>query len=180
MITQTDEYKRLVSHRLEEDLKSFRLLFGMKHYGNCVSLMCQELDQMIRLLFLLNSSQRDRISFMESSINNHKWYVLNKENKKENITDETLADFTKTLAGWDKSIYDFGFAFKDMSNAFNYGSKDPIKGMSEENRKKLYDYIIAYHKKDFPNDFSINDLFPVLPEIINVISLNLKNYIEKI
>lgn len=180
MITQTDEYKKLIYHRLEENIKSFKLLFGIQHYGNCISIMCQELDQIVRLLFLINSTLVERKQFMESSINSHKWFIMNRDNKREFITDEVLEEFTKTLTGWDKSIYEFGFAFKNLSSNFNYGSKDPIKSMNEEDRKKLYNYISEYHIKKFPNDFSLSDLIPVLPLIIEKISINLKSYMERI
>jgi hypothetical protein len=121
MISENDEYKKMINHRLEENIKSFKLLYGIKHYGNCISIMCQELDQIIRLLFLLNSSSNEKKQFINSSINNHKWYIVNSLNKKENITDEMLLKFTETLNGWDKSIYEFGFSFKSLSNNFNYG-----------------------------------------------------------
>jgi hypothetical protein len=180
MISENDEYKKMINHRLEENVKSFKLLYGIKHYGNCISIMCQELDQIIRLLFLLNSSSNEKKQFINSSINNHKWYIVNSLNKKENITDKMLLKFTETLNGWDKSIYEFGFSFTSLSNNFNYGSKDPIKSMNEADRKKLSDYIIEYHIKDFPEDFSLDDLIPVLPMIIKTISSKLKSYMKKI
>jgi len=180
MISQTDEYKKLINHRLEENMKSFKLLFEIKHYGNCISIMCQELDQIIRLLFLLNSIPSERKQFMESSINSQKWYRLNSDNKKEHISDEMLLKFTETLREWDKSIYEFGFSFKSLSNNFNYGSKNPIKSMSEQDREKLHSYITEYHNRDFPDDFTLDDLIPVLPDIIERISTNLQSYMERL
>jgi hypothetical protein len=180
MITQTDEYKKMISHRLQENLKSFKLLYGIQHYGNCISIMCQELDQIIRLLFLLNSSPTNRKQFMESSINSHKWYIVNNDFKKEFITDEMLSNFSDTLTGWDKGIYEFGFAFGNLSNNFNYGSKDPIKSMNEIDRKNLSSYISEYHKKDFPSDFTLTDLIPILPGIIDMISTNLQSYLARL
>lgn len=180
MISEKEEYKNLISHRLEENVKSFKLLFGMKHYGNCISIMCQELDQIIRLLFLLNSKVDDQKQYIYSSINNHKWYVTGKDNKKEYITDEVLARYTETLSGWDKSIYDFGLSFKNLTNSFNYGSRDPIKSMNQADREKLHSYIKEYHDSSFAEDFSLDDLIPILPLIIEEISRNLKNYLSKI
>jgi hypothetical protein len=180
MLSQSDEYKRLIARRLEENMKSFNLLFGIQHYGNCISIMCQELDQMIRLLFLLNKDSTIRKSFMQSSIESHKWHITSKDNKREYITEETLVEFAKSLKGWDRGIYDFGFAFKSLSNNFNYGSKDPIKSMTDSDRANLARYIQKFHVKDFPDTFTIDALIPVLPGIIEVISTNLKSYLEKI
>jgi|SRR5208282_4151651 len=180
MITQNDEYKKLISHRMQENMKSFKLLFNIKHYGNCISIMCQELDQLIRLLFLLNSNSDEKKQFMYSAINSQRWYIINNENKKEYVTDETLLKFAETLNDWDRSIYEFGFSFNDLSTNFNYGSRDPIKSMNERNRKKLYNYVKEYHVRDFPASFSLDDLIPVLPMIIEEISSKLNKYLERI
>jgi hypothetical protein len=180
MIPQNEEYKKLINHRLAENVKSFKLLFDIQHYGNCISIMCQELDQVISLLFLLNSNSDDKKLFINSSINSQKWYVLNRENKKEYITDEMLVKFAESLKGWDKSIYEFGLSFGSLSKNFNYGSRDPIKSMNDFERDKLYSYIKEYHNNDFKRDFSLNELIPVLPLIIEEISKKLKIYMEKI
>jgi len=180
MISEMEEYKNLVTHRLDENLKSFNLLYGMKHYGNCISIMCQELDQIIRVLYLRNSSKIEQQQLMYCTITNHKWFIVNRENKKEYITDEVLLRFTKTLTGWDQNIYEFGFSFKNLTNNYNYGSRDPIKSMSAADRAKLEKYISEYHVHDFKKDFTLDDLIPVLPMIIDEISAKLKSYIEKI
>ena len=180
MITPNAEYKKLISHRLKENMKSFKLLYEIQHYGNCISIMCQELDQVINLLFLLNSNKDDKKSFIYSSINNQKWYKTTKENNKVYITEEMIVRFAETLQGWDKSIYEFGLSFNSLSKSFNYGSRDPIKSMTEMDREKLYNYIKEYHNKEFPIHFSLNDLIPVLPLIINEISIKLKDYLDKI
>lgn len=180
MITANDEYKKLIGHRLEENIKSFKLLFEIKHYGNCISIMCQELDQVISLLFLLNSNGYNKKTFIQSSINSQKWYVISKENKKEYVTEEMIVKFAETLSGWDKSIYEFGLSFNSLSKNFNYGSKDPIKSMNDNDREKLYKYIKEFHDKDFPGAFSINELIPVLPMIIKEISSKLNMYMNRI
>jgi hypothetical protein len=180
MITENEEYKKLINHRLNENVKSFKLLFDIKHYGNCISIMCQELDQLISLLFLLNSNPDDKKLFIHLSINSQKWYVLNRENKKEYITNENIVRFAESLMGWDKSIYEFGLSFDSLSKNFNYGSRDPIKSMNDFERDKLYSYIKEYHNTKFQRDFSVNELIPVLPLIIEEIYYKLKVYIEKI
>jgi hypothetical protein len=180
MLSQSDEYKSLVGHRLAENMKSFKLLFGMQHYGNCISIMCQELDQIIRILFLLNSNFEERKGFIQASIDSHKWSIKNKENKREFINDEMLLHFAGTLEGWDRGIYEFGIAFKNLSNNFNYGSRDPIKSMGEAERLQLSRYIQNFHQGDFPGDFTLETLIPILPVIIDEISAKLKSYLDRI
>lgn len=180
MITPLEEFKKIVFQRLEENQKSFDILFGLKHYGNCISIMRQELDQIIRLLFLLNSTKNVQRQLIESSINNHKWFVINKENKKDYITEEIISKYSESLNGWDKSIYEFGLAFGSLATTFNYGTKDPIKTMAENDRDKIYKYILEYHNRDFPRDYDINVLIRELPDILNIISSNLQKYMDRL
>jgi hypothetical protein len=180
MITHVEEYKKLVNHRLDENMKSFNLLFGIQHYGNCISIMCQELDQIMKLLYLLNKDKNEQKNFIEASIDNHKWFTVDSDNKKRYVTDEDLINFSNSIVGWDKSIYEFGLAFSSLNNSFNYGSKDPIKSMNEFDREKLYSYIREYHKSNFPKDFTLDDLIPILPMIFELISINLQCYMKKL
>jgi hypothetical protein len=180
MITPIEEYKKIVSQRLEENRKSFDLLFGIKHYGNCISIMRQELDQVVKLLFLLNSTKDDQKKFIESSINNHKWFIVNSDNKKDYITEDVFTKYSETLDGWDKSIYEFGLAFGSLANTYNYGTKDPIKSMGENDKEKIYEYISEYHNKNFPKDYDLSKLILELPTILNKISINLQKYMDRL
>lgn len=175
-----DEYNNLITHRLDENWKSFNILLEMKHYGNCISIMCQELDQVIRVLFLLKSKRHERDQFINLSINSQKWFLLGKDNKKEYITDDIFLKFAETLGGWERSIYEFGTSFKSLSNNYNYLLKDPIISLNETERKRLYDYIKEYHVSDFPSDFSLKDIIPVLPLIFEKLSLSLRSYITQL
>jgi len=180
MLTEKNEYKRLISNRLKENWKSYKILFQMKHYGNCISLMCQELDQVISLLFLLNRSEYEKEKLITQSINNQKWFLHKPDGKKEYITEKELKSFAESLVGWDRRIYEFGFAFKSLSKSYNYFLKDPIRGMKELERKKIVEYIVEYHDKEFPVDFTIVDLVPKLEGIFKRIAKNLISYMEKI
>ena len=178
MISSIDEYKKIVLQRLEENRKSFDLLFGIKHYGNCISIMRQELDQVIKLLFLLNSTKDEQKQYIDASINNHRWFILGTDNKKNYITDDDLTTFSETLVDWDKSIYEFGLAFGSLVNTFNYGTKDPIKSIGENDKEKIYKYIVEYHNKIFPKEYDLGKLILELPTILNKISINLQKYME--
>jgi hypothetical protein len=180
MISSIDEYKKIVLQRLDENRKSFELLFGIKHYGNCISIMRQELDQVIKLLYLLNSTTNEQKQFIESSINNRKWFKVNRDNTKDYITEEVLTTYSETLNGWDKSIYEFGLAFGSLANTFNYGTRDPIKSIGENDKDKIYQYIYEYHNKDFPKDYDLSKLILELPTILNKISIQLQSYMDQL
>ena len=180
MITQIVEYKNIILQRLDENRKSFDLLYGIKHYGNCISIMCQELEQTIKILFLLNQNESEQKQFIEQSINNRAWFTITRDNKKEYITEEKLIQYSDTLSGWDKSKYEFGLAFGNIANTYNFGTKDPIMGISENDKGKIYRYIAEYHNKTFPQEYSLNDLIIELPTILNMISNHLINYLDRV
>ncbi len=146
----------------------------MQHYGNCISILCQELDQYIRLLFLFKQPQHIRDELIGHSINNQKWYYTNNENKKVIITDQHIEDFAKGLQEWDSDIFEFRNIFYKITINFNYILRDPIKGLNEMERELLYKYIREYHDSDFPKQYSINDLFPILPAIFTRIYESIK------
>jgi hypothetical protein len=180
MISEKEEYSSTIKHHLEENRKSFYILFELKHYGNCIAIMCQELDQIIKILFLLKCEKNDKTNFIRLTVNNQKWYKTDRNEKKVFITDDFLRKYAESFTGWEKSIYNFGFSFKSLSNNLNYFLKNPIISLDESERLKIYEYIREYHEEDFPIDFSIDDLIPVLPLVFNRISEELKVDVNKI
>jgi hypothetical protein len=176
MITPTKEYKNLITHRLEENWKSFKLLFDIKHYGNCISLMCQELDQFIIVLYLLKQDLYRRNHLIGLSINSQKWFIIGKDTKKEYINDDVLLNFANSLTGWERSIYEIGFIFKHLTVNSNYVLKNPILSLDEAERKLIHEYVFEYHTKELPKEYKIDDLVPILPLVFEKISDSLKSY----
>jgi hypothetical protein len=174
------EYKQLINHRLEENWKSFKILFNMKHYGNCISIMCQELDQMISILFILNRNEYEQNHLINLSANSHKWYFLDGENKKNYIVEKDLIEYADTFVGWEKSIYEFGLSFHKLSINYNYLLKDPILGMSDIEKKHISDYIKEYHDSNFNNEFGIQELVPFLENIFTSITQRIGTFLDKL
>jgi hypothetical protein len=52
--------------------------------------------------------------------------------------------------------------------------------MNEIDRNMLYDYIKEYHDQNYPKDFTLDDLIPILPGIFDVIALHLKSYMNEL
>jgi hypothetical protein len=180
MITAIKEYQNIIHHQLEENWTSFNILFELKHYGNCISIMCQELDQYIRILYLLKQTKGIKDKLIECTLNNQKWFTVGIDNKKVYITEEQILEFTETLSGWEKGICTFGIIFRSLSNNNNYILKNPIKSLDENERLLLLEYIREYHQNDFPDNFDIENLIPILPMIFSKISESIKEYSNKI
>ena len=178
MIPPDDQFRRLISKRLEENWKSFTILYDINHYGNCISILCQELDQYIRLLYLMKQPKHIKDQLLSNSINDQKWHTIGNDNKKVFIVDKDIEDFAKGLKGWEFDIFEFRNVFYKVNSNFNYILKDPIKGLNDSERELIYKYIREYHDSNFGNDFTIKELVPLLPVIFGRISEKIKGYFE--
>lgn len=62
------------------------MLFGRELYGNCISILRQELDSMVRAIYLLPIDDLDlRGSFIEQTLNEEKWSFINHNGKQQKI-----------------------------------------------------------------------------------------------
>ena len=176
MITQNDEYQKMIKQRLDENTKSFNILFELKNYCNCISIMCQELDQYIRLLYLVKQPAAIRDVFINNSINDKKWYSIGDDNKKAYITDKDINEFAKILTGWEAEVFEFRKVFKNLSLNINYMLRDPIKGLDDFERSVIYEYVKKYHDPEFSYKYTIKELIPELPLIFGKISDSIHEY----
>ena len=176
MISLDEEYRKLVIRRLEENHKSFDILFELKNYGNCISILCQELDQYIHMLYLLKQPQDIRDRYIANSINDQKWYSLSADNKKKYVTDEDIDNFAMTLNGWELGIFHFKKAFNDISKNFNYMLKDPIKGLDRCEKNVIFRYIKEYHDPSFSTEYTISEFIPKLPMVFKKVADSIHRY----
>lgn len=160
MKTPQDELKGIVERRLGENWKSFRILYKLKHYDNCISIMCQELDQYIRLLYLIKQPYDKKEHLINCSINSKKWNVL----------DQDIEQFANGLDGWDADIFEFRNIFDKLTINYNYLLRNPLNGINESEKESIYKYIKKYHDDEFVRDYSLAELVPILPMIFNRIS----------
>lgn len=68
------QFCEIVKKRSEENSKSIKLLYEQKLYGNCISILRQELDSMVRVLFLLSQEQETRQLLIQQTLDNEKWH----------------------------------------------------------------------------------------------------------
>jgi hypothetical protein len=161
-----EQLNTIVEKRLSENWKSFRILYKLKHYDNCISIMCQELDQYIKLLYILKQPYDKKEHLINCSINSKKWDVL----------DQDIDLFAKGLTGWDLAIYEFRNVFNKLTINYNYLLRDPLNGINESDKESIFKYINEYHDSEFKRNYSLAELIPVLPMIFNRITDNIKCY----
>jgi len=170
MISKNKEFFELINHRISENWRSFSILFEMKHYSNCISILCQSLDQYVRILYL--SKQRDdiRTQLIQCSINNHKWFTLDDDGKKYLVSESVINRFADKLNGWELDIYNFRLSFNKINSFSNYMLKDPIKCLDLSGKKIVKLYIKKYHNIEISDQFSLDDIIEFLPIIIKKIN----------
>ena len=55
-MSSTERFCQLLRKRSEENKNSFEVLFRNRLYGNCFSVLRQELDSMVNVIYLLNET----------------------------------------------------------------------------------------------------------------------------
>jgi hypothetical protein len=104
--------------------------------GQMVSILRQELDSMIRVIFLLSQSDRQYRSFLiENSVAGKGW---RQQNSRQLVTDREMVELADALHGWTRSIYDFGCAFIHLSNLHDHQVRDPLDQIGEMERNAFH------------------------------------------
>lgn len=95
--------------------------------GMMVSILRQELDSMVRAIYLLSISDFDeRKRLIKQTLAGHKWTKLTSSGKSKIITDREMVELSNVLQGWTLSVYKFGCSFIHFSNYHNYSLINPF------------------------------------------------------
>src|SRR5690554_1366354 len=121
MENNTQTFVETIRNRSNENKKSITLLLNNQLFGNCFSIIRQELDSMIRVIYLLNVIDLDqREKLINQTLIGQKWRIKNENGKTISITDRDMVELSNSLFGWTKSVYKFGCAFIHLSDFHNY------------------------------------------------------------
>jgi len=118
---------RQVRRRSHENQMAFRLLMQTELVGPVVGLLRQELDSMIRVIYLLSIKDMVyRADLIEASVNGKRW----KGPDGKSISDRMMVNKTQSLHRWAQSVYSFGCGFIHLSRNHDYLAIDPFKSIS--------------------------------------------------
>lgn len=146
--------------------------------GQMVSVLRQELDSLVRVVFLLSQADRAyRQRLIEDSVSGRRW---RKPNSQKVVTDREMVDLTDRLHGWTKSVYAFGCAFIHLSSFHDYKARDPLDQVSEAERKAILDHLRHYHGGPNGSSPRFIDVVPYLPMVFTKIADNLECYVKHI
>jgi len=169
-MSEIEAFSRQIRSRSIEHANAMSLLFPAHLVGSMVSILRQELDSMIRVIYLL-SLPLDRRNFLISeSVNGNKWRV----------TDKEMVDLAHELLGWTKSVYKFGCAFIHLSSFHDYAIRDPFAALPADEQRDVIQHCRDYHGGPTSENPTFHDFVPYLPHILEKISDNLECYLGQL
>lgn len=169
------QFCEIVKKRSEENSKSIKLLYEQKLYGNCISILRQELDSMVRVLFLLSQEQETRQLLIQQTLDNEKWHIGRKQ-----IKDFELINNILKLHGWARNVYMFGCSFIHLSVFHYYSEQDPFETLSIEELKVIKNFMVQYHSFPQYNQINFVTMKPYILDIFDKINSNLHCSLENL
>jgi len=170
-----DIFLRQVRSRSLEHQRAMKLLANVNLAGQMVSVLRQELDSMVRVIYLLTQSPERRELLIDASVRGERW---SQEASRAKVTDKEMVEFAQTLQGWTQSVYKLGCAFIHLSGLHDYNDRDPLSQLPAKMRRDILEYCRYYHGGPAPDDERFENLVPYLPSVLEKIAGNLEYYLE--
>lgn len=169
------KYCQIIRKRSDENKESISLLYKNGHFGQVMSILRQELDSMIRCIYLLNFSDFSiRETLVNQTLEGERWRYPNRRI----ITDKEMIEIADELHGWTKSVYKFGCAFIHLSNFHDYMENDPLQTLEESEKRDIKEHLNNYHGYIFEQDLTFQSIIPYLFMVFEKIKGNLICYVE--
>jgi len=174
-VSNLQKFCLLIRNRSKEHRKSILVLEKEGLYGQTISILRQELDSMIRVLFLLTQDVKTRNELMELTLNGDEWRL-----GKSRVTDRAMVNASQKMHGWANSVYKFGCAFIHLSSFHNYLELDPFLNLEKEEMESIKQHMIHYHFYPPSDNITMNSLYPYILSIFEKIERSLERYLENL
>ena len=172
---------RQVRSRSAEHRQAIHLLYSAGLYAPIVSILRQELDSMIRSIYLLSIEDRaTRNQLIEASINGKDWRLTIANGKQKKVTDRDMVELANQLQGWTESVYRFGCGFIHLSNLHDHHARDPMSLIPASEKAVILQHMRHYHGGPLQPDPTFLDLQPFLPMVFDKIAGNLVVYLNEL
>ena len=160
----------IVTQRSGEHSCAINILLQQQLYGQVISILRQELDSMVRVMFLLSISDLNlREHFINQTLEGIKWSY---PNTKKVVTDKQMVDLADKFYGWPFFVYKLGCAFIHLSAMVYYKNSNPFLLLSVSERNDITRFLHQYHS--FPLELELN-LENIIPYLDKVFSRPLKS-----
>lgn len=146
-----------------------------------VGLLRQELDSLVRVMFLL--AQRDRTlrsQLITDSVRGRRWRVPTPGGKTRLITDRELVELGESFTGWAGNVYRFGCSYIHLSNLHDHQARDPFQALSTEEQEAITAQLNYYHGAKLSSSSSFDQVTRWVPDVLGKISTNLEFYIKQL
>lgn len=171
------KFVELIQLRSNEHEVAFSRIHDLP--GSMVAILRQELDSLIRVLYLLSIPDLDeRKRLMLCTVNGEKWKRATAKGKLEVITDSKMVGAAEKFEGWARSVYKFGCSFIHLSNFHGYLSSNPFESISPEEKNNILTHMRHYHGGPHSDNPSFNELAARFPAVFEKIQGNLECYLE--
>jgi hypothetical protein len=169
----------LVRERSLQNQDAFTMLMAAGLHAPALGLLRQELDSMIRVIFLLGllGPQRDRL--IRASLSGAHWTGPSEKDPKKQvrITDRKMADYALKHHGWVDQVYRYGCNLIHLSDWHNYKEHDPTLNMAAEERRDVAVELGRFHGREF-TALTFSDLLQHAPYAMDKIASNLECYVK--
>jgi hypothetical protein len=175
-MTPLEIFCRQIRARSNEHRASIRLVYREGLLSQVLAILRQELDSMIRVIYLLSiSDMSHREALIKASVEGRKWTAKGSNRR---ITDREMVDLANKLEGWTESVYRFGCAFIHLSSFHDYQERDPMDVISDTEKSAIIKHMRAYHGGPLQDDPKLKELIPYLPMVFSKVADNLECYIK--
>ncbi len=170
------EFCRQVRARSAEHRAAVRLMVPENLHGTIIAILRQELDSMVRTIFLLSiEDRRRRAELIQAAIDARPWTPVN---SKQRITDREMVERANDLQGWTRSVYQFGCAFVHLSGFHDYHNREPMELINADEREAIVSHMRCYHGGPIEDRPRFQDLVGYLPAVFEKIASNLECYLK--
>lgn len=175
------KYISLIQNRSEENKKALTLLVSQRLFGNCISILRQELDSFVRVIYLGQISDfNERERLMNQTLSGEKWTVLTPNNKWKQITDKDMVCKADELKGYVHYVYKFGCGFIHLSDFHDYVTTNPFDKLDYSEQFDIVFYLHQYHGFSRDRELTVENISNLIPAIFDKISSNLAYYFGSI
>lgn len=176
MTTDLERFVRIVQQRSWEHRHSLRMMHMHRFHGASFALLRQQLDTLIRLVYLLNEPDLDyRDQLIAATVRGERW---RKKTGRGYVTDRDMVKVTSRLHGWAQSLYGFGCGFVHLSNYYDYLAEDPLRALPRDERRYVLDFVNRRHRFNFDESTTFEEFAECIPRVFEKLDLNVDEYLD--
>lgn len=158
----------MVRDRSAEHQRAMEALAAIDAPGQKMAILRQELDSMLRAIFLLSKPVSGRAGIISKSLRGDRWPV----------TDRDMVDLAQRLTNSTASVYKFGCGFIHLSAFHDHHNRNVFESLQETERNDILSHLRYYHGGPRSDSPTFADIGPLLPNVFTKIAGNLECYVE--